>query len=97
MKNPNHLIEKVCEYYHIDQEALKGSCRKPQIVMPRFMTQYLLKKEMKLTYKSIGNLFGRRHTSIIHAIQQIDEQLTNKFDGTIRNDLSNLKQLINNN
>ena len=94
MKNPNHVIQKVCDYYHIDQESLKGNSRKPDVVVPRFMSQYLLKKEMNLTYKSIGNLFGRKHTSIIHAIQQIDEQLTNKFDGTIRNDLSNLKQLI---
>ena len=97
MKNPNQLIEKVCEYYHIDQQTLKSNSRKSHIIMPRFMTQYLLKKEMNLTYESIANLFGRRHTSIIHAIQQIDVQLTNKFDGSIRNDLINLKQLIKNN
>ena len=74
-----------------------GKNRKPQFVVPRHVTQYLLKNELNITYENIANLFDRRHTSILHACRSIDEQLTNKFDGSIRNDLINLKQLIKNN
>lgn len=97
MESTIKIIDSVCKYYNIDECLIQSKSRKPNVVQARHIIQYLLKMELKLTYKHIAFLFKRKHPTIIYAINNIESQLTNKFDFTIQNDISKLKKLINNN
>ncbi|WP_342265331.1 chromosomal replication initiator protein DnaA [Cardinium endosymbiont of Philonthus spinipes] len=70
------LQEQVVAYYNISLDDLKGKSRKKEIVSARQVAMHLIKKYTTHSLKSIGAYFGGRdHTTVIHAIQVIDDLL----------------------
>jgi chromosomal replication initiator protein len=92
IKNP--LFSIVCEYYRIQPKDLIGKCRKPNCVIPRHMIQYLMKYELNMNYTQIGKVLNRKYNSVMHGINCIEIQLTNRIDPTIKNDLFKLKEKL---
>lgn len=70
------IIEVVGIYYNISSEELCGKCRKQEIVRPRQIAMYLLRKENNSSFPSIGHQFGGRdHTTAMHACEKIEKLL----------------------
>jgi chromosomal replication initiation ATPase DnaA len=55
---------------------------------------YLTKEKTELNGEEIAQLFNRDRTTVLHSIQKIKGQLSNKFDDTIKKDVFNLNVLI---
>ncbi|MEO1219198.1 MAG: chromosomal replication initiator protein DnaA [Bacteroidota bacterium] len=73
----DYLQKIVSEHYQISLERLKSKSRKKEIVMARHVAMYLAKKYTNHSLKSIGYYCGGRdHSTVIHALQTINDMLT---------------------
>ncbi|MDN5247503.1 MAG: chromosomal replication initiator protein DnaA [Candidatus Cardinium sp.] len=70
------LQQQIVAHYNISLDDLKGKSRKKEIVAARQVAMHLTKKYTTHSLKSIGTYFGGRdHTTVIHAVQVIDNLL----------------------
>lgn len=88
------IAEKVCDYYQIKYGQLMSKYRGEEVTLARQMTMYMTKEKTELNGEEIGQIFNRDRTTVLHSIQKIRGQLTNKFDDTIKNDVFNLNVLL---
>lgn len=70
------ILEAISGYYNLPLSELSGKCRKKEIVRPRQIAMYLLRKESNMSFPSIGEYFGGRdHTTAMHACEKIEKLL----------------------
>ncbi len=87
------IIEAVCGYYNIVHTDLFSKCRKKEIVRPRQVAMYLLRKDNGSSFPTIGASFGGRdHTTAMHACEKIEEDL--ETDETLKQDITLIRQKI---
>jgi len=71
-----HIIETVSLYYNLSSDEICGKRRNKEIVRPRQIAMYLLRKENNMSFPSIGEYFGGRdHTTAMHACEKIEKLL----------------------
>ena len=67
------IIEEVCKFYNIEEEALRGQSRSKETVMARHIAIYIIRNMTKLSLKDIGKEFQNRdHTTVLHSIERIE-------------------------
>ena len=69
----DRIIDIVCDHFHINKNDLTGRRRNKEIVSPRQICIYLMWSQLSVPLINIGELFGRDHTTIIHARDKILE------------------------
>lgn len=70
------VLEVVSLYYSMSLDDLCGKSRKKEIVKPRQIAMYLLRKENRVSFPTIGEYFGGRdHTTAMHACDKIEKLL----------------------
>lgn len=75
------IVEVVSSYYNQSIDEICGKCRKKEIVRPRQVAMYLLRKENNMSFPSIGEHFGGRdHTTAMHACEKIEKLLEHDED-----------------
>jgi chromosomal replication initiator protein len=87
-------VDNVCDFYGLTIAQVKGKCRVRGYVKARFVSIYIIRKRTGLTLKEIGRLFHRDHTSIIHAVQTIEEVLSLRFDNDYQDEIKRLMEII---
>jgi chromosomal replication initiator protein len=87
-------VDNVCDFYGLTIAQVKGKCRVRGYVKARFVAIYIIRKRTGLTLKEIGRLFHRDHTSIIHAVQTIEEVLSLRFDNDYQEEIKKLMEII---
>jgi chromosomal replication initiator protein len=91
---PKNVIEAVVKYYDITMKDLLGKGRKKELVRPRQMAIYLIRKELNTSYPSIGNeLGGRDHTTAMHAYNKICKEV--EENEKTKQELNSIKNLFN--
>ena len=53
------------------REMITSKSRKTEVVSARYVAMYVVKKMTKLSLASIGEVFDRDHSSIIHALDNV--------------------------
>lgn len=87
------LLGVVAGFYGIALEDLVGVSRKKELVVPRQITMFLMREELKSSYPSIGQgLGGRDHTTAMHACLKVSQSI--ESDDKIKNDVAVLRQKI---
>ncbi|PLX25142.1 chromosomal replication initiator protein DnaA [Candidatus Parcubacteria bacterium] len=87
------LLQVVSDFFDISLVDLLGASRKKELVVPRQISMYLMREELKASYPNIGNdIGGRDHTTAMHACVKIGSLL--ESDEKIKNDVAVLKQKI---
>ncbi len=77
----SEIIEKVAKHYSISAKEITSKSRINKLIIPRFISIYLISEMTSLTTKEIGyHLGGRDHSTIINARKEIDKKLTNDKD-----------------
>lgn len=90
-----NILDAVSSYYEINLKDLIGKCRKKELVVPRQITMYLLRKELNTSYPTIGQeLGGRDHTTAMHAFNKIEKEIKEKE--RIQQDIESIKQQLYN-
>lgn len=72
----DRIIKRVCTYYGISVEDLKGRSRTKPIVRPRQIAMYLSRLHTNLSLPDLGRIFDRDHSSVLSGIQRIKLELT---------------------
>lgn len=88
------IAEKVCDYYQVKYGQLMSKYRGEEVTLARQMTMFMTKEKTELNGEEIGQIFNRDRTTVLHSIQKIRGQLTNKFDDTIKTDVFNLNVIL---
>ena len=87
------LLDAVSAYFEIKTTVLKGAKRDRPIARPRQVYMYLAKTELGLTYDDIGgSLGGRDHTTIMHGVDTITQELST--NESLRAAVAGIKQKL---
>lgn len=93
---PKEIIEAVSKFYNISPKELISESRKKELVGPRQIAIYLIREELNSSYPSIGNeLGGRDHTTAMHAYNKIYQEVRERGNERIKQDLESIRQLFN--
>ena len=73
---PKKIIQAVANFYELKEKDILSPSRKKEIVQPRQIAMYLLRKELKSSFPSIGRKFnGKDHTTAIHSFKKISKEI----------------------
>jgi len=90
---PKQIIERTAAFYDIKVDDLTGAKRDKEIVVPRQIAMYIMRRELGMSFPQIASsLGGRDHTTVMHGVRKI-----NKLAGTnepISHEIQTLKQKI---
>ncbi len=84
----------ICQYFKVSVEALKSNSRKKGVVYPRNLGMYFCRKYTDETLECIGRAFNRSHATVIHAVENIFQQIQQKSG--VRNQVEFLGQQLEN-
>jgi chromosomal replication initiator protein len=88
----DQILKSVAEFYNIGASDLITRGRKKEVVEPRQVAMYLLRDILEMSYPYIGERLGRDHTTAIHAVEKITQEL-NK-NQSLNQKISLIKELI---
>jgi len=93
LANPEKVIKAVALFYNMKEKELITASRKKEIVRPRQVAMYLLRKELKSSFPFIGKKFdGKDHTTAIHAYNKINKET--EVNETLVEEISLIKEQI---
>ena len=92
---PKKIIQAVAEFYDLKESEILMASRKREVVYPRQIAMYLLRKELKGSYPFIGRKFrGKDHTTAIHSCEKINKEL--QSNEKLADEINLIKQRIYN-
>lgn len=73
---PGDVIKAVCSYYNVKQSHLKGSVRTDRLALPRQITMYILRRNLRMKLDEVAYLLKKKdHTTVIHAVEKVGRLL----------------------
>ncbi len=92
-KNPQKIIKAVTDFYNLKERDLFTDSRKKEIVKPRQIAMYLMRKELKNSFPSISRLFGGKdHTTAIYACKKVKLDL--EKNESLGEEIEAIKQML---
>jgi chromosomal replication initiator protein len=86
------IQQKVCEHFRIKLEELTGERRDHRFAFPRQVAMFLSRDLTTSSLKQIADEFGgKHHTTVIHAIRQIERNLT---DPSTKENVECIKEVL---
>lgn len=70
-----HIQQVVCGAFQISMDDLKSSKRRKELATARKIGMYLCRRYTRESLESIGNSFKRSHSSVLYAINGLDDAL----------------------
>ncbi|MBG1232882.1 chromosomal replication initiator protein DnaA [Aestuariivirga litoralis] len=87
------ILKVVSRHFNVGRNDLLSARRAREVVMPRQIGMYLAKKLTARSLPEIGRRFGGRdHSTVLHAVRKIDEQMKN--DEKLARELALLIRLV---
>ena len=78
---PSYIIKVVSEHFGISEESIKSGRRTKDIAFPRQIVMYLCKEMTDNSLNEIGEVLGGKdHSTIIHGIKMVSEQINKNPD-----------------
>lgn len=69
------VLKQVASHYNMPTEAIRGSGRVRELVIPRQIAQYLIRELTDHSLPEIGQFFGRDHSTVMHAINKVTKAM----------------------
>ena len=77
----DQVIQLVGDHYNISVEELKSKKRTNKIAIPRQIAMYICRVYLNENLQKIGLEFGgKNHTTVMHAVDKIKKEISNKED-----------------
>jgi chromosomal replication initiator protein len=68
IRNPNEIVNEVCEVFKVDKRDLLSTTRKRDVVEARYIAiTLILNANPEMTLKEVGDIFNRDHSTVIYA------------------------------
>ncbi len=64
------------QFFNLDLSWLTGRQRDRYIVEPRMLIMFYLRRDCKFSLAEVGRRFNRDHTTVMHAMKQVDDLFT---------------------
>lgn len=64
--------------YNIPVEDIMSESRRKDVVLPRHIAMYQLRKDLGVSFPAIGRIFKKDHTTVMHAVDRITEIMNTK-------------------
>ncbi len=91
--NYKKIIETVAKFYNLEEKSLFDPTRRKEIVKPRQVAMFFLRKELKYSFPAIARKFGGKdHTTAIYAYKKILRE--NEENNKLTEELNLIKQRI---
>lgn len=71
------ILEIVCKFYGVKKEDLLARKRTKNIAEARQIAMYLMTEYLNIPLESIGNIFGKDHSTVIYAKNKVAEDIKN--------------------
>jgi chromosomal replication initiator protein len=72
---PHKVIQHVAEHFGILSTDILGKSQSRDCALPRQISMYLCRHDLKLTYGKIGELFNKDHSTAISSVKVIQQHL----------------------
>ena len=72
---PQRIVHDVAQYFGIKSDDVLGDGQTRDRVLPRQLSMYLCRQELKMPYMKIGDIFGRDHSTVMSSIKLIQKEL----------------------
>jgi chromosomal replication initiator protein len=91
--SPDLIMEVVCRYFEIDNEALLSKSREKRVAYPRQIAMYLMRELGNRSLVEIGEaLGGRDHSTVHHGWRKMERALS--VDPETKRDIAGLRDMI---
>lgn len=70
------IIDIVAEHFGISRADILSKKRNAEIAQPRQIVMYLCRDVLDLPYKSIGKSLGRDHSTVMHGITAVEDEMS---------------------
>ena len=72
------IISEVAKTYNISEEEILSNRKTANLVLARQVAMYISRKTTDLSFKAIGECFGKDHTTVLYNVSKIEEFLKDK-------------------
>lgn len=72
------IISEVARTYNVSENDILSNRRTKNLVLARQVAMFIARETTDLSYKAIGECFGKDHTTVLYNVNQIDKFLTDK-------------------
>jgi len=87
------VVKLVAGFYEIEENLIYEKTRRKEIVKPRQIIMFLLRKDFSVSYPTIGQkLGGRDHTTVIHSCEKISIDL--KKDNLLNQEIDQIRAMF---
>ncbi|BDP40032.1 chromosomal replication initiator protein DnaA [Deinococcus aetherius] len=69
------VLRQVASHFNLPPDVIRGSGRVREVVVPRQVAMYLVRELTSHSLPEIGQFFGRDHSTVMHAVSKVTEQL----------------------
>ncbi|MHA0042525.1 chromosomal replication initiator protein DnaA [Deinococcus sp. PEB2-63] len=69
------VLRQVAAQFNMPPDVIRGSGRVREVVQARQVAQYLIRELTDHSLPEIGQFFGRDHSTVMHAISKVSEQM----------------------
>jgi hypothetical protein len=93
LNTSEYVIHRVLTYFKCDIKTLRVRRRDRDIVVIRSILAYYLYNKCNWKLKDIGAFFSpgiKHHTTIIHAMRNVENQLSLKVDNEVKTHIKNI-------
>ncbi len=91
---PTLIINIVAEHFGVNPEDITSKKRNSEFVLPRQVVMYLCRTMTDYSLTAIGKILGKKdHTTIIHGVEKITEELNTNEE--LRNKIDIIKKKLN--
>jgi len=87
-----HIVKKVAKFFNLKTEEIMGTSRRSEIVRPRQIAIYLMRKESNFSYPTIGDYLKKDHSTIMHSYRKIKEAVGR--DETVLRELNAVRDFL---
>ncbi len=90
---PEYIVQRVTDYFETDLIEIRRRSRKRTVVNQRAIICYYLYKKCNWTLQDIADFLRpaiSNHTTVIHAIRFVDDQLSLENDNEIIQHIKNI-------
>lgn len=84
-----NIKRAVADYYDITIEELESRRRVRKYSRPRMVAMYLARDMTAFSYPQLGEKFDRDHTTVLHAVEFVGNEIS------LYNDLEELRRKLN--
>ncbi len=88
---PQKIIQFCSEHYGIRPEDILSKAQTRECSEPRQVAMYLCRKDLKLPYTKIGEIFGRDHSTVMSSVRQTEKGISER-DSTLLNALAAIEK-----